>query len=300
MRVLITTQALDANDPVLGFFVRWVEEFSKHCESVEILCLRAGAYNLPPNVRVHSLGKERGAARLVRWLRALRYIIGLHNNYDAVFVHMNPEYVIAAGWFWRILGKRIALWYTHKQVDCKLRIASLFTHVIFTASKESFRLTSKKVHVVGHGIDASFFSPDASVPRGAHWLSAGRLNKSKRHDLCIREAHVAGQTLRIAGDGPERDNLQSLARELHAKIVFLGGVTQTQLRDEYRRAALFIHRSETGSLDKVVLEALACGCPVNTTDPALKFLESKGESYVREYHSLQTLIPRILTEIKHA
>ena len=61
---------------------------------------------------------------------------------------------------------------------------------------------------------------------------------------------------------------------------------------------MFIHTSETGSLDKVVLEALACGCPVSTTNPALKFMESEGPEYVQKNHSLQGLIPRIL-EILH-
>ena len=75
---------------------------------------------------------------------------------------------------------------------------------------------------------------------------------------------------------------------------FLGAFTQTELRDEYRRAHALIHTSETGSLDKVVLEALACGCPIRTKDPALKHMEGQGPDYVAQNHSLTTLIPRII------
>jgi len=86
-------------------------------------------------------------------------------------------------------------------------------------------------------------------------------------------------------------------RELHANVQFLGPLTQTQLRDEYRKASSLIHTSETGSLDKVVLEAIACGLPVETKDPALAGLPP-DPIYVRERHSLQKLIPAILKELK--
>lgn len=294
MKLLITTQALDTKDPILGFFVRWVEEFAKHVESVTVICLRKGEYTLPENVRVFALG---GGNKLTRTYKLLRGAYKFRNNYDAVFVHMNPEYLVAAGWLWRLLKKRTVLWYTHKSVDFKLRVAVRHVNAILTASKESFRLPSPKLRVVGHGIDTSFFSPDPSVPRGTHALSVGRLNPAKRHDLAIRVAHEAGVELHIAGDGPERPKLEALAHELGARVVFLGALTQEQLRDEYRRAAYMIHTSETGSLDKVVLEALASGCPVHTNDPALKFMESKGPEYVQKEHSLVTLITRILGEL---
>ena len=278
MKLLICTQVVDKNDPVLGFFVRWIEEFKKHCE-VEVISLKTLGRG----------GKVMRALRLVR-LESTR-------KYEAVFVHMNPEYVVAAGWLWRLRGKKIALWYTHKSVDLKLRIAERFADVILTASKESFRLPSKKVCVMGHGIDTDFFTPDASVARNNSVLSVGRLMKSKRHDLAIRSAAREHRELRIAGEGPERKNLESLARDLGVKVHFLGGLTQEHLRDEYQKASYLIHTSETGSLDKVVLEALACGCPIKTNDQALKYLEQATPTYIREHHSLKNLIPAILKEL---
>lgn len=291
MRLLIITQAVDSKDPVLGFFVRWVEEIARHCEQVTVICLRKGEYELPKNVRVFSLGN---AGRLPRAYKLLKGAYKFRNNYDAVFVHMNPEYLVVAGWLWRLLHKRTVLWYMHKSVDLKLHLAEFFANAIVTGSPESFRLPSHKLSVLQHGIDTEFFSPDASVARGSHWLSVGRLNKSKRHDKAIRMAAQNGKELRIAGEGPERASLEALARELGASVVFLGGQTQVQLRGEYRAAERFIHTSETGSLDKVVLEALACGLPVTTKDPALKFMETKGPEFVRQEHSLSALIPRIL------
>lgn len=300
MKLLIVTQAVDTGDPVLGFFVRWIEEFAKHAERVEVICLREGKHALPPNVRVHSLGKTENSkqktisSRVRYTTRFLSLAWKLRHEYDAVFVHMNPEYVILGGPFWRLWGKRIGLWYTHKSVDLKLRVAARLADVIFTASKESFRMPTKKLHVMGHGIDVDFFSPDASIVRGGWALSVGRLMKSKRHDLAIRMAVQEDKELHIAGEGPERKHLEALAIELGLRARFLGGLNQAQLRDEYRKAAYLIHTSETGSLDKVVLEALACDLPVRTNDSALKALENAGPAYVREHHSLEHLIPAIL------
>ena len=323
MKLLIITQAVDTEDPFLGFFVRWIEEFAKHVERIEVICLKEGKHSLPKNVRVHSLGKERGAAsRATYALRFLKLVWKLRHEYDAVLVHMNPEYVVLGGLFWRLWGKNIALWYMHKSVNLKLRIAELFANHIFTASKESFRLESKKVRIMGHGIDTEVFSPDSRIVRGAAVLSVGRLSPIKRHDLTIRAAEHFPYDVWIAGDGPEHLRLEELSKRLSLarRVQFLGPQTQAQLPDVYRRAGGFVHTSETGSLDKVVLEALACGLPVITTSTTLSGLPVTVVSptpsgiaegvlamrqtdtqplvaYVRERHSLATLIPRILAEL---
>ena len=318
MKLLILTQKVDRDDPTLGFFHRWIEECAKHCERVTVICLQKGKHNLPENVRVLSLGKEENASRLRYLGRLYRYVWNEQKNYDAVFVHMNPEYIVLCGLLWRILGKKIGLWYVHKSVTLKLRLATLLTHRIFTASLESFRLRSAKVSITGHGIDTDFFTPDVHVAREQHVLSVGRLSKIKRHDLAIQATALAKRELRIVGEGPERGNLESLAQKLGARALFLGGLTQTQLRDEYRKAAYLVHASETGSLDKVVIEALATDLAVITTADTYKNFpvravgatpesvadalgvqreNSDRVTIIRENHSLQRLIPAIMSSL---
>lgn len=315
MRLLICTQTVDTEDPTLGFFHRWIEEFAKHCEQIVVICLREGEHRLPKNVSVYSLGKEkRISSRSVYAWRFVRLIWKLRKEYNAVFVHMNSEYVLLGVPFWKLRKTPVGLWYTHKQVPWHLRIAERLATIIFTASSESFRLPSKKVRVVGHGIDTDFFTP-GDAPRGANLLSVGRLMPSKRHDLAIRAAALLGAELRIVGAGPEMEALKRLANELgvESKVHFVGGVTQKVLREEYRRAAALVHTSETGSLDKVLLEAIACGLPVVTTDKALmqlplvvaepsaaSIVEGLGNlppasaEYVQKNHSLSALVARLI------
>lgn len=300
MKLLIVTQVLDKNDPILGFFHRWVEEFSKHCESIEVVCLQEGSHSLPAHVRVHSLGKEKQKrASFIYAVRFLWLVWSLRRKYEAVFVHMNVEYLMLTGVLWRLMKKRTVLWYVHGTVSLRLRVATIFANTVLTASPDSFRIKSKKVRVIGHGIDTEFFSLDAQVVRQAHALSVGRLMPVKRHDLLIRSVARAERKLRIAGDGPERVKLEKLASELGAEVEFLGGITQDRLRDEYQSAGVLLHTSKTGSLDKVVLEALACGCPVITTSNSytnLPVIECAPEEIAQKLSMSQQLDSRALSE----
>ena len=119
MKLLIVTQKVDQNDSVLGFFLSWLIEFSKHFEKLTVICLEKGEYNLPDNVKVYSLGKEiesklqitnyKLLIRFNRIIKFYRLIWQNRKNYDTVFVHMNPEYIVLAGWLWKMMNKLISL-----------------------------------------------------------------------------------------------------------------------------------------------------------------------------------------------
>src|SRR3989344_7628160 len=59
-RLLVIAQALDTENPALGFFPQWVAALAARYEHIEVICLTRGKSDLPNNVRVHTLGKERG------------------------------------------------------------------------------------------------------------------------------------------------------------------------------------------------------------------------------------------------
>ena len=121
MNLLIMTQKVDASDPILGFFDRWIDAFAAHCPSVTVLCLEEGTHDLPSSVRVFSLGKEKKQSRLRYLLRFYRLIIRERSRYDAVFVHMNPKWVAAGAPYWFLRGVPVYLWYTHYTMHFPLR-----------------------------------------------------------------------------------------------------------------------------------------------------------------------------------
>ena len=85
---------------------------------------------MPANVSVYSLGKEGGVSRIAYVLNFYRYIWKLRNDYDAVFVHMNQEYVLLGWKFWWLLGKRVVLWRNHKKGSVFTRLAALLSRAV--------------------------------------------------------------------------------------------------------------------------------------------------------------------------
>jgi glycosyltransferase involved in cell wall biosynthesis len=92
-------------------------------------------------------------------------------------------------------------------------------------------------------------------------LFVGRLQARKRIDLLLRACSLleAKPRLVIVGDGPERDSLEALARELYPSAEFAGARHGEQLTPYFAEADLFVLPG-TGGL--AVQEAMSYGLPV--------------------------------------
>lgn len=68
----------------------------------------------------------------------------------------------------------------------------------------------------------------------------------------------------VVGDGPERNALQQLAKDIKVdhRVIFTGYMPRTELANYYRQADLFVFGSQTETQGLVVLEALAASTPV--------------------------------------
>lgn len=279
MKLLIITQKVDSADGLLGFFHDWLKEFAEVFSEVTVICLFEGQHDLPGNVRVLSLGKEKDVGRISYLFNFYYYLWRERKNYDAVFVHMNAEYVILGGWWWRLTGKKIGLWYTHKAVTWKLRLAELLSEVIFTASPESFQLASAKLMVVGHGIDTGKFSlknPILAEPEQFRLVSVGRISEIKNLlllikaiDLLVHKFGLDNLTVSLIGEPPNGRGREYAAvlkeeiKNLHLEkyIDWVGNIPNRDLPAYYQQADLSVNLCPTGGLDKAVLESLACGVP---------------------------------------
>lgn len=284
VNLLILTQKIDINDPILGFFHRWTEEFAKHCNKLTVVCLWEGEHHLPENVKVLSLGKEQpNVSSKMLIVKKLRYVLNFYRyiwqerkNYDSIFVHMNPIYLVWGGLFWRMLRKRTSLWYTHKNVDLKLRIAEKFSNTIFSASKESFRMSTKKLQVVGHGIPVEVFknqrSSDYKLEDKLKIISAGRITEIKNLDTLIKasgilkkkglsfEVSLIGPTMG-EGDKEYFEHLKTLVlkHDVTEEVKFLGSVPNNKIAQYYWKNDLSINLAPTGGVDKATLESMASG-----------------------------------------
>lgn len=103
---------------------------------------------------------------------------------------------------------------------------------------------------------------------GAALAFAGRLTAQKSLELAVRAvAEAAGVELVIAGEGPDREPLERLSRELGIadRVRFLGAQPRERVLELFRAADAAILSSSWENFPHTVVEALSVGTPVLAT-----------------------------------
>ena len=283
--ILIITQVVDSQDSNLGFFCDWLKEFSKQLEHVYVIANKVGSYNLPENITVLSLGKEKGVGRLGKVLNFWKYLLKYLPKVDSVFAHMCPEYIIYGGWVARLYGKKIGLWYLHKSLTLKLVLANILANSIFTAHVDGYPIKSKKVIVTGHGIDLDLFKKQENHQNDTFiMLTVGRISESKNLLILAKSVIILQQKVNkpikfvIVGEAyleKDKKYLEDLKKYIKEEkiedvVEFVGKVSHDHISDYYSEADVFLNASKTGGVDKAVLEAMASKVPVITSNFAFK------------------------------
>jgi glycosyltransferase involved in cell wall biosynthesis len=126
----------------------------------------------------------------------------------------------------------------------------------------------RPAYIVPNGIDPSLF-PAAHVPRNMDILGAGSLIELKRFDIFIHVANelfrqLPGLTVTLCGDGPERKQLEALARQQQPApaIHFAGELPHSEMPVLMQRSRLFLHTSSYEGFSGACLEALYAGAHV--------------------------------------
>ena len=128
------------------------------------------------------------------------------------------------------------------------------------------------VEVLRNGVDLDIFFPRDRVAARRRFglerptlLSVGQLIERKSNDLVFGALRLLpDHVLLVAGDGPERDRLRSLAEQLGVsdRIRFLGSIPHRQLAELYSAADALVLASSREGWPNVLLESMACGTPV--------------------------------------
>jgi glycosyltransferase involved in cell wall biosynthesis len=124
--------------------------------------------------------------------------------------------------------------------------------------------------IIPTGVDTQFFTPDWERPPNPRpqVLFVGSLREFKQPQFLLSAAVRFPQAdFRIAGAGPLGPGLAArITRDKLTNVALLGQLSSRQLREEYRRADVFLFPSEWEGSPKVLLEAAACGLPVLARD----------------------------------
>jgi glycosyltransferase involved in cell wall biosynthesis len=128
--------------------------------------------------------------------------------------------------------------------------------------------------LIPNGVDTARFGPGApererfALPSAVPLvLIVSALIPSKRVDEGIRAvAKLDGVHLVVAGNGPERDTIDALGRELLGPRFRRLVATHAEMPALYRSADLLLHMSTDEPFGNVYVEALATGTPIVTHD----------------------------------
>jgi glycosyltransferase involved in cell wall biosynthesis len=146
----------------------------------------------------------------------------------------------------------------------------------FDILKKNFRFINFKnkiIKIIPPSIDTDLFSYSEPVKKDYYELfTAGALNKRKGIDLIIRSLKILEKegfnvVLKIAGDGPERKNLEILAKKLGLNnVIFLGHIQRKALINLYRNCDVYVQSSFAETLPSTIREAMSVGRPIVTTN----------------------------------
>jgi glycosyltransferase involved in cell wall biosynthesis len=139
---------------------------------------------------------------------------------------------------------------------------------------KKYSVEERKLRVVPNMVDVSFFTlpPKQRQETPFRFLTVAFLERLKGMHILLqafaiafgREKHVR---LMVGGDGPQRSELEELARRLGIadQVVFLGLLSREGVREAMWQANAFVLPSLAETFGVVLIEALSTGLPVVAT-----------------------------------
>jgi len=280
---------------------RIVDELAAQNERVTVVTWELGDYTPPPNVSVYVIPQRfwgiprrlGGPLLLNLWVANIIW----RHPVDVCFIHMAMPFAYLLAPVLKLYRIRTLMWYAHGAVTNQLKLANKLVDRIITSSPEGCRLQSNKIHIIGQGIDTNIFTiPTQKKTNPPLILTVARITPSKQIKLMLDVLALVKHTipdirLQIIGkplteqDAVYYEDLQQKIGQLNLKehVIFSGYMVQQDIAAAYASAFLHLNLSNTGSMDKTVLESFACGVPALTSNEAFfYFLSEHPEFIIRE------------------
>jgi glycosyltransferase involved in cell wall biosynthesis len=210
----------------------------------------------------------------------------------------------------------------HKREGIRGFVVILLTKILYPYSDECILVSNEmkvdlenqvnvnKSKVINNPFDFDMMESLSNVPmleKGflfqkdkKYLICAGRCIKIKRFDVVIRSLQYLNDDIElvILGDGEERYKLIELAASFHlsSRVHCLGNVDNPL--NFFKQSNIFILSSETEGFPMVIIEAMACGLPIISSDcisGPREILDAEGGELEEEGYEITNL--GILTKI---
>lgn len=299
-RIAILTEAFDNGNGVARILLNLMKGFIDHGYTVDLIHFTTGGpfeQFIPEEVNIIDLGKRirirksiEGVSQYLKQTKpAVLYCSDSDRGLEGVVAKLlafsstpvmisipsmesqeRPAYMTKKD-KWHLRLKRLLCRFATKIVPVSQGVADeVMTDLM---------LPSRKVQVVYNPVVTEQVRHDMQKPADHKWLqeksvpvilAVGRLHPVKDYATLIRAfKQVISQCparLIILGEGPDREKLTSLIQELDlAECVDLPGFTDNPYA-YMKQADLFALSSKSEGLPTVIIEAMACGCPIVSTN----------------------------------
>jgi glycosyltransferase involved in cell wall biosynthesis len=172
------------------------------------------------------------------------------------------------------LLRNLRVWLSAKNPLCRLALKR--SSLVLFANRETQRIlagcdSDETILMIDVGVDIHRFTPAVGMAKEKKKiiLFAGRFDHRKGAIFLLDAfASVAAQyndvELRLVGDGPLRDKLESRAKSMRLanRVVFTGMINHERMRSEMAAADIFAFPSLRDTSGAVVLEAMATALPI--------------------------------------
>lgn len=144
-------------------------------------------------------------------------------------------------------------------------------------ANETSKYTDKNIEITPFGVDTSLFKK-IDIEKEEEKLIIGNVKSLSciyGIDILIEAFSIVSKQnpninlkLEIVGDGPDKDKLKALTLSLGIsnQVCFVGRVENNTLPRYYSRFSVAVFPSVSESFGVVAVEAMACECPVVTSD----------------------------------
>lgn len=239
------------------------------------------------------------------------YILGkLAPGYDILhFNFPNPMAEVAAVRYGKKLGNAGKIAFYHADIVPAKRFSGIYNsiitsrflklmdHIIVSSPnllKSSPHLApfKEKICVIPFGVDLNYYTPPSSEKDDSiqtrqstpNILFVGRLSRYKGIDYLIRAMSHAPGCLSVIGDGPLKETLIQLTKDLQLtdRVVFCGYVSEQELLQKYQQADILVLPSTDAgeAFGYVLIEAMACRTALISTElnTGTSYVNADGET----------------------
>jgi glycosyltransferase involved in cell wall biosynthesis len=172
-------------------------------------------------------------------------------------------------------------------------VASSFTRQTLVENGTPY----ERISVIPYGVDCTRFSPGPeakSIDGPLRLLFVGRINQRKGIKYLLEALHLVQSDVHLTVCGRVVDGLE-LFNPFAGKVEVRPSVSAEELLAAYRQADLFVFPSVAEGFGQVLLESLACGLPVLSTDrtAAPDLIDEGVDGFVVESRRPDLLAARI-------